>query len=528
MAARGMALKSILLYGLVFLLIHKGTSSDTRKNILLISDNTFGHMAPLLSVGEELIQRGHNVSILIIVYEAEQEKVRNHVKNYGIYLWNVSSEDLPELNMSQISQNISRAFFQTMAALGKYGADFAMIMAKHMNRSLSAGDWDAVLGSDFMQPLTACLSSTHDVPFILIGHNSVSSFHLSPSWPWPSLMQGAVSDNMGFLDRVMSVPASLLTQAFSYIMFYHPINSLNEYCPAISLSGAVSAVGIHYPTIIPSVMGFEYPLTISPLVEHVGPLVPKHRAPLEGNLKEWLENKPDKSVVYISMGSMFSLDENSGRAFLNGVMQTNLSILWSLRKSNQDILKGLTIDPDRVLISTWTPQFSVLGSKAIHSAILHGGINGITEALWNGVPILVFPQMQEQLYNAGRVHFSRLGIHLDSKTLTSEKITESLRALDTGNYRSKISKLQKMYHLAGGVERAADLVEFYEAVGYAHLVPAYAKYQWSWVQYYNADVYALILLTLAVLAMCFRACCKRLCKCLSKRCLSTKDKEKKE
>ena len=49
---------------------------------------------------------------------------------------------------------------------------------------------------------------------------------------------------------------------------------------------------------------------------------------------------------------------------------------------------------------------------------------------------------------------------------------------------------------AGGSEKAADLVEFYEEVGYEHLVPAYAKYEWTWVQYYSVDVYATVLCTL--------------------------------
>ena len=282
--------------------------------------------------------------------------------------------------------------------------------------------------------------------------------------------------------------------------------------------------GIHIPAIVHSVIGFEYPHTITPMTEYVGPLVSAHLAQLTGELREWLESKSDRSVVYISMGSMFSLDENSGKAFLEGVLNTNLCILWSLRKSNQWVLENIDLDPDQVMISDWTPQSSVLQSKAIHSAILHGGINGLSEALWNGVPVIVLPQMQEQLYNAGRVHFNSLGIHLDADTLSSDKITDSLRALDTGDYRSKVSKLQKMCRLAGGVERAADLVEFYEAVGYAHLVPAYAKYQWSWVKYYNADVYAVILLTLAAVTMCCLACCK----CLCKRCLGKNTKQKKE
>ena len=268
-------------------------------------------------------------------------------------------------------------------------------------------------------------------------------------------------------------------------------------------------------------MGFQYPATSTPLTEYVGALVSAYPEPLTGELGEWLTSKLDRSVVYISMGSMFELDKGSGQAFLEGVMNTNYSVLWSLRKSNQWILEGLDVDPDRVLISEWTPQLSVLGSKVIHSAILHGGFNGLSEALWNGVPVLVFPQMHEQLYNAGRVHFNGLGIHLDANSLSTSKITESLRALDTGEYRSNTAKLQKIFRMAGGVKRAADLVEFYEDVGYAHLVPAYAKYQWSWVQYYNADVYALMMLILVLAVLCLGTCCKCICR---RCCLKVKEK----
>ena len=56
-----------------------------------------------------------------------------------------------------------------------------------------------------------------------------------------------------------------------------------------------------------------------------------------------------------------------------------------------------------------------------------------------------------------------------------------------------------MYKFAGGAKRAADLVEFYEDVGYEHLVPSFVKYKWSWVQYYNVDVWLVMVVTCGVL-----------------------------
>lgn len=79
-----------------------------------------------------------------------------------------------------------------------------------------------------------------------------------------------------------------------------------------------------------------------------------------------------------------------------------------------------------------------------------------------------------------------------------------------------ISRLHYVYKLAGGVDAAADLVEYYCEVGYDHLVPAYAKYGWNWVTYYNIDVYTLVFVTgITILylvykllsCLCFRCVC---------------------
>ena len=106
----------------------------------------------------------------------------------------------------------------------------------------------------------------------------------------------------------------------------------------------------------------------------------------------------------------------------------------------------------RVFISDWTPQFSV-----VHSAILHGGYNGLTEALWNGVPVIGFPQMMEQVLNVGRLYHNKLGLRLDNETLNSDKVAAAVGSIDCGSFRSNVKKLQKMFKLAG-VDRAVELM----------------------------------------------------------------------
>ena len=503
----------------------KQTSGEgSGKNILMFSDNLMSHIVPLLAVGEELVLRGHNVTLLTIVYPEQQIRYKEQVEKYGIKLWNVSSENKASMD-SIIKNTSSMSFFSKMLTmLRDVGIAPSNITGKHLHKSLSAGDWDVVVGNHFMLPLMNCMQSAHNVPFVYVGTNLESSPGSYPPWPWPGLLSGAVSDNLLFADRFLGVFYSMAYNAVHRIMYTVILYSVSaDYCPSVTLDHALVGAGTYFPSIIPSVLGFEYPRTISSMTDYVGALIPGSPAPLSKELGEWLGSKPDKSVVYISMGSMFDLNQENARAILEGVMKTNHSVLWSLRKSNQWVLQSLDVDSDRVLILDWAPQVSILASEAIHSAILHGGFNGLGEALSNGVPVIVLPLMLEQRYNAGRVHYNGLGIMLNPKTVSSSDVAESLRALDIGEYRSKVSHLQKAFRIAGGATRAADLVEFYEDVGYAHLVPAYAKYQWSWVQYYNADVYAVMMVVLVTVLMCVRACCK----CTWRRCLN-KSKPKKD
>ena len=105
-------------------------------------------------------------------------------------------------------------------------------------------------------------------------------------------------------------------------------------------------------------------------------------------------------------------------------------------------------------------------------------------------------------------------IALNMNQLTAATIRDSVQAIEAGEYREKARQLRKIFLQAGGVERAADLVELYADVGYQHLVPAYVKYKWSEVQYYNVDVE----LVLCVLVADVIYCTAKLCKCCCHHC----------
>ena len=61
----------------------------------------------------------------------------------------------------------------------------------------------------------------------------------------------------------------------------------------------------------------------------------------------------------------------------------------------------------------------------------HGGYLGTQEAVYHGVPLIVFPIFAEQDYNAERIHRVGNGIRLEVTTLTEKDLTDAISAILT-------------------------------------------------------------------------------------------------
>ena len=114
-------------------------------------------------------------------------------------------------------------------------------------------------------------------------------------------------------------------------------------------------------------------------------------------------------------------------------------------QSNQYILDGLEIDSSRVFISNWVSQFKLLQHPAIAMAIVHGGTGGITETLYNRVPIIVVPFGFDQMGNAARVQSAGAGIALQQSELTPAVFRDSVERKLDGDYRKKAEQMRKIF-----------------------------------------------------------------------------------
>ncbi|XP_010527436.1 PREDICTED: UDP-glycosyltransferase 75C1 isoform X2 [Tarenaya hassleriana] len=122
---------------------------------------------------------------------------------------------------------------------------------------------------------------------------------------------------------------------------------------------------------------------------------------------KWLDSKPEKSVIYLSMGTHDDeLTAKNTAALAIGVLGTNRPFLWVMRTKNPDEKNealDLIRDGDRNrrgLVVSWCSQIAVLSHAAVGCFVTHCGWNSTLESVCAGVPVMAFPKFADQYTTA--------------------------------------------------------------------------------------------------------------------------------
>ncbi|XP_075508052.1 LOW QUALITY PROTEIN: anthocyanidin 3-O-glucoside 5-O-glucosyltransferase 1-like [Primulina tabacum] len=127
----------------------------------------------------------------------------------------------------------------------------------------------------------------------------------------------------------------------------------------------------------------------------------------ENNYIEWLDSKPESSVVYVSFGSMFVLPKTQMEQIAKGLLDCGRPFLWVIRENehdgnNEDDQKWSHFEElERIgKIVRWCSQLEVLSHPSLGCFLTHCGWNSVMESIVFGVPVVAFPQGFDQPTNA--------------------------------------------------------------------------------------------------------------------------------
>ncbi|XP_040381607.1 UDP-glycosyltransferase 76C2-like [Oryza brachyantha] len=165
---------------------------------------------------------------------------------------------------------------------------------------------------------------------------------------------------------------------------------------------------------------------------------------------EWLDTQATGSVLYVSFGSLASLDSNEFLEVACGLESSGQPFLWVVRP---DLVRGLNrvCLPDgyeqavegRGKMIRWAPQQEVLAHRAVGGFWTHNGWNSTLESISEGVPMICQPQFADQMLNTRYVKAVwGVGFELEGN-LERGKIKKAIRRLMVEKAGTKIREHAK-------------------------------------------------------------------------------------
>lgn len=474
-------------------------------SVLIVACFATGHQIPVLAVGEELARRGHNVTFFTTEIEGSNT-VPHLPERLGMRFLSAGRDYFTRREIEHMTYEMKgKSTFEVVMPAANLLSQHIYNIRKGIER-LNGSDWDFVMMDVLFHSFSSLVryvSSKWGEKVLVTSPILMPLTATDPSWCCASFGRLHYTDNVDFVQRLLNVAVycPIVSVMSHWLPKYFDTCSNDGEKDCMMLQDESIFPGVLNPLVIFTAYGLDYPRAYLPTVHYVGPALMQSLPPLQDTLQQWLSRKTKGSVIYISMGSTAQLTKDLGSAIVEGILLTQWDVVWSLRETNRDILEGVELDKSRFFVSQWISQQAVLQHTAVGLAIMHCGLGGIQEAIYHGVSPICIPFVVDQFPIASIIEHRGVGIRLDDGNITKEQIFSSVKALESGEYRQRAVRLGKILRHAGGARKAADLVEHYAEVGYHHLVPAYAKYKWSWVQYYNVDVYALLLSVTMVMVL---------------------------
>ncbi|CAD0205781.1 unnamed protein product [Chrysodeixis includens] len=253
---------------------------------------------------------------------------------------------------------------------------------------------------------------------------------------------------------------------------------------------------------------FEGIRPVPPNVIYMGGLHQNPRKELPADIKSYLDSSKN-GVIYISFGTNVdtnSLPADKVQILVKTVSQLPYDVLW---KWNADELPGRT---ENIRIAKWFPQSDLLRHPKIKAFVTQGGLQSTDEAITAGVPLVVFPLLSDQFFNAERHVTHGIGIRVDLATVTEDQFKSALLKIITDDsYRENIARLRTLMHdtVQTPLERAVWWTEYVLRNGGAkHLRSASAHV--TWAEYLELELVFGLLASLLAVIIVFIVCLRKL------------------
>lgn len=407
----------------------------------LLCPTASGHLNPMTTLGYELKQRGHQVT-LIGTLDAQPK-----VLAAGLEFYAIGETDFPagssKIALAKLGQLSGLAALRYTIDLFK---KIASTLLQEAPAAFRAAGVDVLL-IDQTSFGGSTIAESLDLPFISVccamminrdpdvpPFNTAWSYH--PTW------RSRFRNQLGYklIDQLIKPVAGIVAdyrKQCGLPPFRHPNDAYSQLAQICQQPAE-----------------FEYPRrSLPPCFHFTGPFSnPASREPAFFPFEK-LTGQP---LIYASLGTVQNRLLGTFQTIAEACQDLDAQLVIALGGgSTADSLPTL---PGSPLVVEFAPQLELLQRTTL--TITHAGMNTTLESLSNGVPMVAIPIANDQPGVAARIAWTGTGEVALLKRLSASNLRASIkRVLTEESYKKNALNLQKAIKQAGGVKRASDIVE---------------------------------------------------------------------
>ena len=414
-----------------------------------------GHLNTMLPLGQELQKRGHGVTLMGLL------DARRKTLAAGLEFRPLAEEEFPEGKMAeQFAQMGKLSGLAAFRYAIKIVKNETIVMLNKAPQAIKEAGIEALLVDQvFLWGET--VAEYLDLPFVTIC--SAVVLHRDPSvppyntlWQYSPTWWGRLRNRMGYqlINRLVKPIRGAIAeyrQKWNLPLHSHPNDA---YSPLAQISQQPPEL--------------EFPRQNLPEWFHF--TGPYHNSDSREPVPFPWEKLNGKPLIYASMGTLQNRLIDVFEKIASACAGLDAQLVISLGGSaTPESLPDLAGNP---LVVGYAPQLELLQKATL--TITHAGMNTTLESLTYGVPMVAIPVAIDQPGIAARIAWSGCGEAVPLSKLSVERLQKAVKqVLTEDSYKKNALRLQEAIKRAGGVSRAADIIE--EVVSTGQPVLAHTK-----------------------------------------------------
>ena len=393
----------------------KDSGTDDMANIVFFCIPAYGHTNPTLGVVRELVSRGHEVHYYS--FDQFKEAIEETGASY-------ISCDGYDLNL-EVDEEQAERIGKDMILSTKLLVNSTLAMDAQLEEDMKRIKPDVIVADSvaYWGKLTAMKLG---IPFV----SSTTTFAFNKDSA--SIMKPTGKELVRML---LDIPKTR--------KLMKPLRDKGY--PADNIISVVQNDNDTETIVYTSKLFQPYADSFSDHYHFVGPILKEPKAQI---------HKTRDKLIYIALGTVDTRHPGFYRDCVEAFRDSDHQVI--IAGGNKIDISQIGDVPDHIKIYTFVDQVAVL--RKADAFITHCGMNSASEGLYNGVPLVLFPQTTEQGGVANRVEELGAGKRLESGS--PEAIRQAVDdILSNNHFRENAEKIAASLRACTGAAGAADAIE---------------------------------------------------------------------